>query len=115
MKKIQVRLGVFFMLSTVMLLSSKYIYGASDTTTSIDGNSSYTRSMGASACASFYVNIKQNDGEYAAQLKDPTFWHSRKTDTGLDKGYHISFKRTEGSKNAHWRGWVKNGSITVTI
>lgn len=114
MKKLKVKFGVVFMLA-MMIITSGYVYAASDATWSYGGNASYTRAMGASSSAKFYCSIGENYGAYKVQLKDPAIWHTRKEASGLEKGEKFSFKRTEGSKSAYWRGWVKNGYIKVTI
>lgn len=89
-------------------------FAASDTTTGGAGGS-YTRAMGASTRAKFTYSITASGGEYEAQLKDPYIWHTRKHDSSLAKGKTGSFTRTEGSKNAYWRGRIVNGKITVTV
>lgn len=115
MEKVKVSIGMFLMLTAIMIITSGQAFAAYDATWSSGGESSYTRAMGASKSATFYYSISENYGAYKAQIKDPSIWHTRQDGSGLLKGKHETFKRTEGYKNAYWRGWVKNGYIKVTV
>ena len=99
-----------------LLFSVECVYAATgDATWSYGGESSYTRAMGTSTSAQFKYSIGETYGEYKAQIKDPYIWHTVRSESILKKGTKGSFKRSEGSKDARWRGWVKNGYIRVEL
>ncbi len=99
----------------MLLMTSEYAFAAYDATWSYGGESSYTRSMGCSKSARFNYSIGEKNGAYKAQIKDPYRWHTVREEKNLSKGTKEEFLRKEGSKDAHWRGWVRNGYIRVTI
>ena len=109
--KVVVLAGAFLLGSIVW---GQGVFAASDTTTG-GSSGSYTRAMGASKTAKFSYSITANGGAYEAQIKDPYIWHTRKKDSSLSKGKSGSFTRSEGSKNAYWRGRIVNGTIKVTV
>ncbi len=115
MKKMKLRIGAGIMLLALMLITSEYAFAAYDATWSYNGESSYTRAMGKSKTAHFYYSIGGKNGAYEAQIKDPKLWHVSRSEKFLSDGTKGEFIRKEGSKNALWRGWVKNGYIRVTI
>lgn len=115
MEKMKLRIGAGIMLFAMILMTSEYAFAAYDATWSYGGESSYTRSMGCSQSASFYYSIGEAKGAYKAQIKDPNLWRTQREEKNLSKGKKETFKRGGGSKDAHWRGWVKNGYIRVTI
>lgn len=99
-----------------LLFSVECVYATTgDATWSYGGKSSYTRVMGASTSAQFKYSIGETYGEYKAQIKDPYRWHTVRSESTLKKGTKGFFKRSEGSKDARWRGWVKNGYIRVEL
>lgn len=108
--------NIILLVAMVLMVSVEYVYAATyDATWSSNGESSYTRAMGASTSAKFNYSISETYGEYQAQIKDPLRWYYVRKDRYLKKGASGSFTRTEGSKDAYWRGWVKNGYIRVTL
>lgn len=115
MKKMKLRIGAGIMLFAMVLMTSEYAFAAYDATWSYNGESSYTRAMGKSKTARFNYSIGGTNGAYEAQIKDPRRWHVSRSENFLSNGTKGEFTRREGSKNALWRGWVKNGYIRVTI
>lgn len=96
----------------LILLGAHYVSAASYTATN-----SYTMAVGPGKSASYSVKLYPSSARYTFEIKDPTWWHEIE-----DKEYdYYSATRTEsgssniGSKKAYWRGWTKNGKITVTV